>query len=131
MDDKPRIFVVAGILVNAAGEVLIAKRPAHLDQGGLWEFPGGKREQGESSLAALHRELAEELDINVIRAEPYLSQDHEYPKKLVALEFFRVFDWEGTVRGAEGQQVAWVPPRLLGKYSFPAANDIVVARLGT
>ena len=123
------MFVVAGILINTAGEVLIAKRPAHLDQGGLWEFPGGKREPGESNLAALARELDEELNIKVIRAEPYLSQHHEYAKKFVVLEFFQVFDWEGMVCGAEGQQVTWVSPHNLRDYAFPAANNIVVAQL--
>ena len=129
MVEKPKIFVVAGILLNTAGQVLIAERPEHLDQGGLWEFPGGKREEGETSLAALQRELDEELNIKVTRAEPYLRQNHEYPQRFVALEFYKVIAWEGRARGAEGQPVKWVSPQNLTEYAFPAANELVVARL--
>ncbi|MGR8946887.1 MAG: 8-oxo-dGTP diphosphatase MutT [Gammaproteobacteria bacterium] len=126
---KPTINVVAGILVNSDGEVLIAKRQDHVDQGGLWEFPGGKREVNESSFDALRRELAEELGISVIHATPFLSQDHEYEHKIVALEFFQVSRWNGHPHGAEGQTVVWIPSPRLSEYSFPAANEAVVRQL--
>ena len=129
MDRKASISVVAGVLSNARGEILIAKRKQHQDQGGLWEFPGGKREDGENSLDALKRELAEELAIKIGSAEPYLVQRHEYPAKIVHLEFFRVQSWRGEVRGAEGQEIRWAKIFELGNYEFPAANKVVVEKL--
>ena len=129
MDRKASISVVAGVLSNARGEILIAKRKQHQDQGGLWEFPGGKREDGESSLEALKRELAEELSIEICAAEPYLTQRHEYPAKIVHLEFFRVKTWHGEARGAEGQDIQWAKISELGDYEFPAANKVVVEKL--
>ena len=123
---KPSISVVAGVLSNAQGQVLIAKRKNHQDQGGLWEFPGGKREDGEDSFVALRRELAEELGIEIASAIPLLNQTHEYPTKIVNLEFFRVPQWHGEVRGAEGQEICWAKTTELSAFQFPAANDAVV-----
>ena len=119
------------MLSNASGEILIAKRKKHQDQGGLWEFPGGKREHGEDSIDALKRELAEELAIEIGSAELFLVQRHEYPAKIVHLEFFRVRTWRGEARGAEGQEIQWAKIEELVNYDFPAANSIVVEKLAT
>ena len=127
--NKPTIYVVAGVLVDSNDEILIAKRQAHQDQAGLWEFPGGKREVGENAFVALRRELAEELDIEVSAAASILVHPHEYLSKVVHLEFFAVTAWHGQARGAEGQEVRWVAKNQLADFQFPAANNIIVARL--
>ncbi len=125
----PQIDVVAGIIVDPENRILIAKRPDHLDQGGLWEFPGGKREAGESSTEALARELYEELDIVVERSVPAIAQIHEYPNKIVNLEFFEILKWRGAARGKEGQSVRWVPKDQLTQFAFPPANVPVLSAL--
>lgn len=121
-----KVHVVAGVIRGAGDTVLISLRPSHTDQGGLWEFPGGKREVGESRRAALVRELHEELNIEVKGAVPLLRLVHEYPEKTVDLDVWDVFDWEGNERGAEGQHIAWVACEDLREYRFPAANTMVV-----
>ena len=126
MNPKPSIAVVAGVISNAQGQVLIAKRKNHQDQGGLWEFPGGKREEGEDSFVALKRELSEELGIQIAAAIQLLKQTHEYPTKIVNLEFFRVPQWRGEAWGAEGQEICWAEPNELSEFQFPAANRAVV-----
>ena len=81
-----RLHVAAGVIRGADGHVLIAKRPLDKHQGGLWEFPGGKVEEGETAEAALARELAEELGIAVIAARPLIQVRHDYPDKQVLLD---------------------------------------------
>lgn len=126
---KPLVHVVAGIIVNSNDEILIAKRPQHLDQGGLWEFPGGKREDNESSSCALARELFEELDIVAEPGLRTIELVHEYPKKIVCLEFFEVTRWDGQARGKEGQSICWVAKNELAQFDFPAANEAVLRAL--
>jgi len=126
------IHVVAAIIYNSGREqILIARRPEHLHQGGLWEFPGGKVEQGESPQSALHRELAEELSISICQqsAEKFTDVKHQYPDKAVHLEFWRVFSFSGEPRGNEGQPIRWVLLTELANYSFPEANRQVVTLL--
>jgi 8-oxo-dGTP diphosphatase len=130
--DMRHIHVVAGIIYNPARDhVLIARRPEHLHQGGLWEFPGGKVEGDEAALEALRRELAEELaiDIHSHTAEIFSQIHHQYPDKGVFLEFWQVFGYSGEARGREGQQLSWVPVSGLDAYPFPAANVPVVRQL--
>jgi 8-oxo-dGTP diphosphatase len=115
------IAVVIG-LIERGNKILITKRPMHVDHGGLWEFPGGKREVNESSLEALTRELKEELGISVIKAKPAFQFEHSYPEKTIFFDCFRVSDYMGEVEGREGQAVKWVSKLMLKKYSFPAAN---------
>ncbi len=125
-----RVHVAAGIIFNpAGGEILIAKRPEHLHQGGLWEFPGGKVEGGESILAALERELGEELDILVVKAQPFMQVKHDYSDKAVLLDFWCVLEFLGTPQGLEGQQTRWVSRLELQSYAFPEANLPVVEAL--
>ena len=121
------IHVVAGIIYNASRDhILIAKRPDHLHQGGLWEFPGGKVDDGESSENALFRELLEELNIQVTQAESFHQLSHRYPEKTVHLDFWTVNAFSGKPNGNEGQQIAWVPLAELNQYPFPAANQPVL-----
>jgi len=123
---KPSIEVVAGVIRRDDGRVLIALRPGHLDQGGLWEFPGGKRERGETRFGTLARELKEELDIQIAGATPLLRLRHDYPDKAVDLDVWDISTWEGRAKGLEGQRIRWVPPDELRRYEFPAANKTVI-----
>ena len=130
--DAKNVFVVAAIIHSPDGEqVLIARRPDHLHQGGLWEFPGGKVDKGETARDALYRELLEELDIHIDRDSAVLFSEvhHQYPDKAVHLQFWRVFSFTGEARGNEGQQVRWVPLAQLADFPFPDANGAVVKQL--
>jgi 8-oxo-dGTP diphosphatase len=121
-----RVHVAAGVIVNAAGEVLIARRPDHTHQGGLWEFPGGKVERGEQVPAALHRELHEELGITVQIQRPLIRIHHDYPDKSVLLDVWLVVAFSGEPHGREGQPIEWVMPARLRDYAFPAANQAII-----
>lgn len=110
MPGCPLTPVAVGILQRPDGRVLFAQRPPGKAYAGYWEFPGGKIEPGESSFAALVRELEEELGVRVTVAAPWLTQCHAYPHAHVELRFFRVSGWDGEVHPREGQQVAWQIP---------------------
>ncbi|MGD9982843.1 MAG: 8-oxo-dGTP diphosphatase MutT [Porticoccaceae bacterium] len=126
----PPVRVVAGVIHARSGNrVLIARRPTGKHQGGLWEFPGGKIEPGETPAAALARELAEELAIAVDRSEPFLVIEHRYPDRLVVLDVWRVLAFTGVAVGNEGQEIAWVPVGDLAQRPFPAANQPIIAAL--
>ncbi|SDI43757.1 Nudix family hydrolase [Pseudomonas panipatensis] len=121
-----RVHVAAAVIRGADGRVLIARRPDDKHQGGLWEFPGGKVEEGEPVQVALARELEEELGIRVERARPLIRVAHDYPDKQVLLDVWEVSAFSGEPHGAEGQPLAWVAPRDLPDYEFPAANAPIV-----
>ncbi|MCB1776969.1 MAG: 8-oxo-dGTP diphosphatase MutT [Candidatus Competibacteraceae bacterium] len=123
------VHVVVGILINAVGAVLITRRPAHVHQGGLWEFPGGKVEEGESAIAALKRELHEELGVSVESAEPWLHVRHRYSDKRVFLDVWRVIIWRNKPQGREGQPLLWALPTELERFAFPAADIPIIAAL--
>jgi 8-oxo-dGTP diphosphatase len=136
-DNKPRtspssdkvVHVAVAVVCNAANEVLLALRPDHAHQGGLWEFPGGKVEPAESVEQALKRELLEEVGITVQAARPFMRLHYNYPDKSVLLDIWRVRRFSGTPHGREGQPVRWVSSHSLGGYSFPAANAAIVKTL--
>ena len=121
-----RIHVAAAVIRSPDGQVLIAKRPSDKHQGGLWEFPGGKVEAGESVEAALDRELHEELGIRVTQARPLIQIRHDYPDKQVLLDVWQVTEFQGEAYGAEGQPLMWVTADTLGEYAFPAANVPII-----
>lgn len=124
------IHVVAAVIYSAdKKQILVAKRPDHLHQGGLWEFPGGKVQPGEQALDALARELAEELAITLTSAAPYLQVRHRYPDKAVFLDVWQVWQFTGVPHGNEGQQIAWMPLSSLGQLQFPAANQPILEAL--
>ena len=125
--ERIKLHVVAAVIENSQGQVLLARRPEHVDQGGLWEFPGGKLEGDEEALTALGRELDEELGIRPIHAYPLIRIPWDYPQHSVLLEVWRVTDFAGEAHGAEGQPVAWVDKQCLADYLFPAANAAIVA----
>lgn len=114
---------------DARGRVLLARRTAGRDLAGLWEFPGGKREPGESAEAALARELQEELGIQVELGGHVITVPQRYPDKRLRLDVRHVTGWTGSARGREGQALAWVPPQKLPSYAMPPADRPVVAAL--
>lgn len=126
---KSILEVAVGAVVDRHGKVLIAKRPDDKHQGGLWEFPGGKIEPGETQRQALDRELHEELAINVKTATPLITIHHDYPDLSVRLKVWRIDRFEGDPHGREGQAVEWVASTDLQNYSFPAANRPIVTAL--
>jgi 8-oxo-dGTP diphosphatase len=121
--------VVAAAIVNAEGKLLITRRPEHVHQGGLWEFPGGKLEAGESVWEGLKRELQEEVGIEVHEARPLIRLRHDYPDKSVLLDVWRVEAFTGQAHGAEGQAFVWVSVDDLHHYNFPAANIPIMTAL--
>jgi 8-oxo-dGTP diphosphatase len=124
---RPFYHVAAAVIENPSGEILLARRPQHRDQGGLWEFPGGKVEVGEEAFQALQRELHEELGITVRAAHPLIRIPWRYPEHDVLLAVWRVTDFDGQAHGAEGQPIEWVVPGALHRYAFPAANRAIVS----
>lgn len=122
------VHVAAAVICNDQGQVLIAKRPLEKHQGGLWEFPGGKVEADENVLAALKRELLEEIGIDVEQARPLIRVHHQYSDKSVLLDVWRVDGFNGEAHGREGQPVEWCEIDVLSDRKFPAANlPIIVA----
>ena len=105
MSNTP-IHVAVGVIFDnqKADQILIAKRPQHLHQGGLWEFPGGKVSEDETVDQALERELLEELGITVIQSQPLMQVQHNYSDKQVFLDIWTVTQFSGEARGLEGQQ---------------------------
>ena len=124
------IPVVAGFIRNAQQEILLARRPLTSDQGGLWEFPGGKVRAGEGSHEALQRELSEELGIIVENSTPLISVHHAYPEKTIQLQLRQVTAYHGSVSGLEGQQIRWLPEDALHSVAMPAADARLLNALG-
>ncbi len=125
----PVIHVAAAALVDGDGRVLLARRHADSHQGGLWEFPGGKLEEGESIADGLRRELHEELGVEVVAHRPLIRVVHHYPDRSVLLDVHRVDAWRGEPHGREGQPLAWVPIGALPDYPMPPADRPIVAAL--
>ncbi len=123
------IHVVAGVIVDARGRILLTRRTEGRDMAGLWEFPGGKREPGETSDDALIRELREELGIEVEVGDTLIEVPQRYPDKRLRLEVRAIPRWKGTPRGREGQALTWVAPDRLARYSMPPADVPVVGAL--
>ncbi len=108
---NPVVEVAVAVIERADGMFLMASRPMDKVYAGWWEFPGGKIEVGESPMAALKRELREELGIEAVRAWPWLNRAFVYPHARVMLRFFRVTDWRGDPHPHEGQTLAWTQAR--------------------
>ncbi|MCD8514293.1 MAG: 8-oxo-dGTP diphosphatase MutT [Nitrincola sp.] len=120
------LHVAAAVIYNADGDILIARRPEHKHQGGLWEFPGGKVEADETATHALSRELEEELGIIPLHAESLIQVTHHYPDKSVLLDVFQVSQFRGEATGCEGQPIQWVSPASLADFQFPEANQPII-----
>ncbi|GAA6204081.1 8-oxo-dGTP diphosphatase MutT [Thalassotalea sp. SU-HH00458] len=122
------VHVAVGVIVSE-GEVFLTKRLEHVHQGGKWEFPGGKVEAGESVAQALHRELKEEIAIDVLSCMPLLEIVHDYGDKAVKLEVFLVDNFQGEPTAQEGQQQAWFHVNELSEIDFPDANISIAEKL--
>lgn len=124
--------VVAAILFDAAGRVLIAQRPAGKPMAGQWEFPGGKMAPDESAQAALARELSEELGIQLASAADcrlFMELVHDYPDRRVALGVWTVGPFHGEPRGLEGQALKWLQPAELWAEDLLPADRPIVEKL--
>jgi 8-oxo-dGTP diphosphatase len=126
----PLLWVVAACLIDADGRILMAQRPEGKSMAGLWEFPGGKIESGESPENALVRELYEELGIETHRSclSPLTFASHPYEKFHLVMPVFAIRKWSGAVQSCEGQALKWVLPHELLQLAMPPA-DIPVAGL--
>ena len=124
-----QIIDVSAGLVFREGQLLITQRHAHAHLGGLWEFPGGKREAGESFADCLVRELREELGIEVEVGELIETIEHEYPEKCVRLKFFRCVWRAHEPRPLGCPAFAWITREELSRYEFPAADARLLERL--
>ncbi|MEM7020282.1 MAG: 8-oxo-dGTP diphosphatase MutT, partial [Pseudomonadota bacterium] len=120
------IHVVAGVVTNDQGDILLGLRHKKSHQGGLWEFPGGKLESNESPFQALQREFHEEIGIDIQTARPLIQIRHDYGDKQVLLDVWRALTWSGQAQGREGQQIQWCSPAALSDLSMPAANLPIV-----
>ena len=131
-DELTKILLVAACaLVDNDGRVLIAQRPEGKSMAGLWEFPGGKVEAGETPEASLIRELKEELNIDVTEAclAPITFASHGYEKFHLLMPLYVCRRWEGNMAPLEGQVLKWVSPMRMGDYPMPPADVPLVAML--
>ena len=122
----PRIEVVAAVLADPAGRVLLDQRPTGKPHAGWWEFPGGKLEPGEAPSAGVVRELREELGLEVLAAAPFLRLTHRYPEREVVLHCWRVSAWRGTPQPHDGQGLGWFRPTELPALQVLPADDPIV-----
>ncbi len=118
------LTVAAAALFDESGRILLAQRPEGKAMAGLWEFPGGKIEAGETPEAALVRELDEELAIvvNETFLRPLTFASYSYPDFHLLMPLFECRTWSGTMRPREGQALAWVAPEDLDGYPAPEAD---------
>jgi 8-oxo-dGTP diphosphatase len=125
------VLVAACALIDADGRVLIAQRPPGRQMAGLWEFPGGKVEAGETPETTLIRELKEELGIIVNEAclAPLTFASHGYADFHLVMPLYVCRRWDGNVRAQEGQELAWVLPNRLKDYPMPPADVPLISHL--
>jgi 8-oxo-dGTP diphosphatase len=124
-----QIHVAAGALEDPRGRILVTRRPDHVHQGGLWEFPGGKLEAGETPEEGLARELQEELGVEVRTSRPLIRVHHDYGDRHVLLDVHRVSGFAGKPHGREGQPLTWVHPDDMDPDLFPAADRPIITAL--
>lgn len=128
VDDTRHIQVAAGLILRE-GRYLIAQRKVGVHLGGLWEFPGGKCERGESLEDCLRRELREELGIEITTPVLFHVIRHEYPEKTVELHFFRCSIRDGQACALDCEDLRWVAPDELTKFEFPPADQPLIQAL--
>jgi len=125
--DERCVHVAVGVIKDNCGQILISLRHDAAHQGGLWEFPGGKVEAGESVELALERELQEELSITIQEFSPLIKIYHQYTDLNVLLDVWTVTLFTGNPVGMEDQEILWVRPEQLTDYSFPDANYPIIS----
>ena len=124
---NPVLDVVIGVLLDQAARVLIAQRPSGTHMAGCWEFPGGKRTAGEAPIDALRRELAEEIGVDLLSAEPLMVLDHAYPDRTVRLDVWQVTEFANAPVALEGQVLRWVDADELNQTRMLPADGPIVA----
>ncbi len=131
MADTPIVLVSAVALLDSDNRVLLAQRPEGKSMAGLWEFPGGKVDPGETPEAALIRELNEELGIDTVESclAPIGFASHGYDDFHLLMPLFVCRKWQGEPEPREGQTLAWVRPNALRDYPMPPADVPLVAQL--
>ena len=127
----PTLLVVAVALIDRDGRVLLAERPVGKQLAGMWEFPGGKVDPGETPEAALIRELKEELGVDTEASclSPFTFASHTYEKFHLLMPLYVCRVWEGLPQGLEGQRMAWATPQEMSHYPMPPADKPLVAML--
>lgn len=128
MDGKAVIQVAAAV-IERRGRYLIARRRADAHLSGYWEFPGGKREAGETFEACVRREVLEELGVEITGLRPLIVTRHEYPEKIVELHFFTCSLSHGDPQALDCRDFRWVTGEELAEYAFPPADAPVIAQL--
>ncbi|VAW03444.1 5-methyl-dCTP pyrophosphohydrolase [hydrothermal vent metagenome] len=125
------VLVSAVIMIDRDGRILLAQRPEGKSMAGLWEFPGGKVEEGETPERALIRELNEELNIDVTEAclAPFVFASHTYPDFHLLMPTFLCRQWDGILTAREDQNLKWVKIRDLGKHNMPPADEPLIAMI--
>ena len=129
MSANDLIHVAVGVVINPQQQILISQRHPGSHQGGLWEFPGGKKKAHESIEAALQREFEEELGINPIEFSPLMEILHHYEDKSVLLDVWMINSYEGEETGREGQAIEWRALIDLHADDFPDANRAIIEKL--
>ena len=122
------VHVAVGV-IKKNNAIFICKRADEQHQGGLWEFPGGKVEAGESVFVALKRELIEEVGLTIHSSSQLMVIEHDYGDKCVKLDVHVVSNFSGEAHGAEGQPSEWVAISELGNYDFPEANAEIIEKI--
>ena len=130
-DARPVVLVATVAMIDPDGRVLLARRPEGKSMAGLWEFPGGKVEAGETPEAALDRELREELGVEICVPclAPLSFASHAYDDFHLLMPLYSLRKWDGIARPREGQELAWVRPERLRDYAMPPADAPLVAAL--
>lgn len=129
VSSRQRCVEVSAAILMQEGRLLIARRPVGAHLGGLWEFPGGKRELGETFEACLERELREELGIRVQVGPCWATVQHSYPDRTVRIRFFLCQLWSGRPQPLGCSAVKWVTRRTLRRHRFPPADAAILERL--
>ena len=124
----PRRIVVTAAVIEQDGRFLVTRRPRGVHLEGLWEFPGGKCEEGETHVSSLEREIAEELSAGVIVGREVFSITHAYPDRVIELHFFEC-RLTGNPVAALGQEMRWVSREELRSLPFPPADEELIRRL--
>ncbi len=126
---KMKVVHVAVGVIKCEHQFFLTKRLEDVHQGGKWEFPGGKVETGETVHEALHRELKEEVAIDVLTCTPFMQISHDYGDKKVLLDVFAVDNYSGQPKALEGQQEGWFSLAEFANLNFPTANQAIIDKL--
>ena len=124
-----RINVVLGVIRDRSGNILISRRKTGAHQGGLWEFPGGKKNMKESAFQCLQREFMEELDLQILDARHFITTAYAYSDYEIEFDVWIIDKWKGKARGKEGQLVKWVNTDEIQIQEFPPANKKIIHAL--